>query len=90
MEFPRVHKIMGNREVPHGMEVISERIAQPSSERTWGELQKLAEVPHMLGELFAVEGEDSKSEGQAERSFPLPSKCSQAATVDFVNDAFAC
>jgi len=31
MEFPRVHKIMGNREGPHGMEVLVEWMGQPSN-----------------------------------------------------------
>jgi len=69
MEFPRVHKIMGNREGPHRMEVLVDSIDQPSNQSTWVELKRLAGVPHWLGEFFVVEGEDSKSQRTSREVF---------------------
>jgi len=40
-----------------------------------------------VGELFAVEGQDSKNKGQAAIFVSLPSEGYQASTVNFINDA---
>jgi len=61
LELPRVHKIMGNREGPHGMGVLVELMGQQSNESTWVEWQNLAGLPQWLGEFFAIEGENSTS-----------------------------